>query len=119
MSSEEIKVQWPASRVLLMCQHGLYKHKELQRRVTFFEDLFRLLSMRSEAESVKIIGRMRIAIIETDLEDLVKSIKNADLLIQLAPAQSDQAPLASGEPSVDTHLPTMPLDDISSLIELL
>ncbi|WQF84240.1 Putative zn(2)Cys(6) fungal-type DNA-binding domain-containing protein [Colletotrichum destructivum] len=95
------------------------KHEELQRRVTFLEDLFRLLSMRSEAESVEIIGRMRIAIIETDLEDLVKSIKNADLLVQLAPTQSDQTPLASGEHSVDTHLPTMPLDDIFSLLELL
>ncbi|GKT51838.1 uncharacterized protein ColSpa_12019 [Colletotrichum spaethianum] len=95
------------------------KHKELQRRVTLFEDFIRLLPMRPEVESVKIIGRMRIANIETDLEDLVKFIKNADLLVRMASAQSDQTPLASGEPSVDTHLPTMPLDDISSLIELL
>ncbi|GJC97179.1 C6 transcription factor [Colletotrichum higginsianum] len=95
------------------------KHEELQRRVTLFEELFRLLSMRSEGESVEIIRRMRTANIETDLEDLVKFIKNADLLMQLSSAQSDQTPSASGESSVDTHLPPMPLDDISSLLELL
>ncbi|TDZ61887.1 hypothetical protein CTRI78_v004016 [Colletotrichum trifolii] len=95
------------------------KHEELQRRVTLFEEFFHLLSVRSEAESVEIIGRMRTANIETDLEDLVKFIKNADLLVQLASAQSEQTPPASGEPSVDAHLPTMPLDDTSSLLELL
>ncbi|WQF83201.1 Putative zn(2)Cys(6) fungal-type DNA-binding domain-containing protein [Colletotrichum destructivum] len=95
------------------------KHEELQRRVTLFEELFRLLSMRSEAESVEIIRRMRTANIETDLEHLVKFIKNADLLMQLSSAQSDQTPPASGESSVDTHLLPMPLDDISSLLELL
>ncbi|KAJ0166582.1 Nitrogen assimilation transcription factor nit-4 [Colletotrichum tanaceti] len=95
------------------------KHEELQRRVTLFEELFCLLSMRSEAESVEIIRRMRTANIETDLEDLVKFIKNADLLMQLSSAQSDQTPPASGESSVDTHLPHMPLDDMSSLLELL
>ncbi|WQF90400.1 Putative zn(2)Cys(6) fungal-type DNA-binding domain-containing protein [Colletotrichum destructivum] len=62
------------------------KHEELQRRVTLFEELFRLLSICSEAESVEIIHRMRTVNIETDLEDLVKFIKNANLLMQLASA---------------------------------
>ncbi|OBR06470.1 C6 transcription factor [Colletotrichum higginsianum IMI 349063] len=95
------------------------KHEELQHRITLFEEFFHLLSMRSEAESVEIIGRMRIANIETDLEDLVKFIKNADLLVQMASAQSDQTPPASGEPSVDTQLPIVPLDYVSLLLELL
>ncbi|WQF76261.1 Putative zn(2)Cys(6) fungal-type DNA-binding domain-containing protein [Colletotrichum destructivum] len=93
------------------------KYEELQRRVTLFEELFRLLSMRSAAESVELISRMRTANIETDLEDLVKFIKNADLLMQLASDQPDQT--ASGESDVDMHLPIMSLDDISSLLELL
>ncbi|GKT92445.1 nitrogen assimilation transcription factor [Colletotrichum tofieldiae] len=62
------------------------KHEELQRRVTLFEELFRLLSICSEAESVEIIHRMRTVNIETDLEVLVKFIKNANLLMQLASA---------------------------------
>ncbi|GKT53405.1 nitrogen assimilation transcription factor [Colletotrichum tofieldiae] len=62
------------------------KHEGLQRRVTLFEELFGLLSMRSEAESVEIIRRMRTANIETDLEDFIKFIKNADLLMQLVSA---------------------------------
>ncbi|KZL63465.1 nitrogen assimilation transcription factor [Colletotrichum tofieldiae] len=95
------------------------KHEELQRRVTLFEELFGLLSMRSEAESVEIIRRMRTANIETDLEDFIKFIKNADLLMQLVSAQSNQTPPASEESSVDTHLLTIPLADISSLVELL
>ncbi|KAK1973419.1 hypothetical protein LZ30DRAFT_15917 [Colletotrichum cereale] len=93
------------------------KYEELQRRVTLFEELFRLLSMRSAAESFEIISRMRTANTETDLRDLLKFIKNADLLTQLASAQPDQT--ASGELGVDTHLTIMPLDDISSLLELL
>ncbi|KZL65367.1 nitrogen assimilation transcription factor [Colletotrichum tofieldiae] len=95
------------------------KHEELQRRVALFEELFRLLSMRSEAESIEIIRRMRTTNVETDLEDLVKFIKNADLLMQLASNQSDQTPPASGAPGAGTHPPNMPLDDISSLLELL
>ncbi|KAK2052514.1 hypothetical protein LY76DRAFT_598555 [Colletotrichum caudatum] len=96
------------------------KHEELQHRVNLFEELFRLLSMRSAAESVEIMRRMRTANIETDLEDLedlVKFIKNAGLLMQLASAQSDRT--ASGESGVDTHLPIIPLDDVSSHPELL
>ncbi|GKT62351.1 nitrogen assimilation transcription factor [Colletotrichum tofieldiae] len=95
------------------------KHEELQRRVALFEELFCLLSMRSEAESIEIIRRMRTTNVETDLEDLVKFIKNADLLMQLASNQSDQTPPASGAPGAGTHPPNMPLDDISSLLELL
>ncbi|GKT50715.1 nitrogen assimilation transcription factor nit-4 [Colletotrichum spaethianum] len=94
------------------------KHEELQRRVALFEELFRLLSMRSEAESIEIIRRMRTTNVETDLEDLIKFIKNADLLMQLASVQSDQGatPGASG---AGTHSSNMPLDDIPSLLELL
>ncbi|UQC83349.1 uncharacterized protein CLUP02_08844 [Colletotrichum lupini] len=90
------------------------KHEELQRRLSLFEELFRLLSMRSEPESVEIIRRMRTLNIETDLDDLVKFIKNADLLIQLASAQAE--PPASGTP---TNLQDPPAEDISSLLELL
>lgn len=90
------------------------KHEELQRRLSLFEELFRLLSMRSEPESVEIIRRMRTLNIETDLDDLVKFIKNADLLIQLASAQAE--PPATGTP---TNLQDPPAEDISSLLELL
>ncbi|KAK1974874.1 hypothetical protein LZ30DRAFT_827196 [Colletotrichum cereale] len=73
--------------------------------------------MRSEVESVKIIHCIRTVDIEADLEDLVKFNENADLLMQLASAHMDQTSPAFGESSVDTHLPTTPLDDISSLVE--
>ncbi|KAK1974332.1 hypothetical protein LZ30DRAFT_608259 [Colletotrichum cereale] len=95
------------------------KHEELQRRITLFEEFFCLLSWRSGAESVESIGRMRTTNVKTDLKDVVKFIKKTDLLVRLASAQSDQTPLASGESSIDTNLPTMQLDDPSSLIELL
>ncbi|OHF03477.1 hypothetical protein CORC01_01196 [Colletotrichum orchidophilum] len=93
------------------------KHEELQRRLSLFEELFRLLSMRSEPESVEIIRRMRTLDIETDLDDLVKFIKNADLLIQLASAQAE--PPASGAPGSGTKHPEPPAEDLSSLLELL
>ncbi|KAK2047898.1 hypothetical protein LZ31DRAFT_582532 [Colletotrichum somersetense] len=95
------------------------KHEGLQRRLALFEELFRLLSMRSDAESLEIISRMRIANIETDIEDLVKFIKNADLLMQLSSTQADHTPPASGALGAGTHPPGTPLNDISSLFELL
>jgi len=95
------------------------KHEGLQRRLALFEELFRLLSMRSDAESLEIISRMRTANIETDLEDLVKFIKNADLLMQLSSTQADHTPPASGASGAGTHLTSTPLNDISSLFELL
>ncbi|OLN97245.1 Nitrogen assimilation transcription factor nit-4-like protein 5 [Colletotrichum chlorophyti] len=91
------------------------KHEELQRRVALFEELFRLLSMRSEPESIEIIRRIRTSNMETDLEDLVKFIKNADLLIHLASAQTPPSVggAASGQKSA------LPEDEISSLLEYL
>lgn len=79
------------------------KHEELQHRLSLFEELFRLLSMRSDAESIEIIRRMRTTNIETDLDDLVKFIKNADLLIQLASTQPSPGPAADSgsQPPVD------------------
>ncbi|KAJ0354635.1 hypothetical protein COL154_000545 [Colletotrichum chrysophilum] len=93
------------------------RHEELQHRVSLFEELFRLLSMRSEAESVEIIRRVRTTNIETDLDDLIKFIKNADLLIQLASTQSAEASPASGT-DFGPHGP-LPMDEFSSLVELL
>ncbi|KAK1701274.1 hypothetical protein BDP55DRAFT_538684, partial [Colletotrichum godetiae] len=93
------------------------KHEELQRRLSLFEELFRLLSKRSEPESVEIIRRMRTLNMETDLDDLVKFIKNADLLIQLASAQAE--PPASGAPGSGTNHQDPPAEDLSSLLELL
>ncbi|KAF4827221.1 hypothetical protein CGCSCA4_v015039 [Colletotrichum siamense] len=93
------------------------RHEELQHRVSLFEELFRLLSMRSEAESVEIIRRVRITNIETDLDDLIKFIKNADLLIQLASTQSAEASPAPGT-DFGPHGP-LPMDEFSSLVELL
>lgn len=90
------------------------KHEELQRRLSLFEELFRLLSTRSEPESVEIIRRIRTLNIETDLDDLVKFIKNADLLIQLASTQAE--PPTSGTP---TNHQDPPAEDLSSLLELL
>ncbi|KAK1731574.1 uncharacterized protein BDZ83DRAFT_646075 [Colletotrichum acutatum] len=90
------------------------KHEELQRRLSLFEELFRLLSIRSEPESVEIIRRVRTLNIETDLDDLVKFIKNADLLIQLASAQAEPP---TSETTTNHQDP--PDEDLSSLIELL
>ncbi|KAK1978421.1 hypothetical protein LZ30DRAFT_752171 [Colletotrichum cereale] len=95
------------------------KHEELQRRLALFEELFRLLSMRSDAESLEIINRMRTTNIATDLEDLVRFIKNADLLMQLSSIESDHTSPASRAPGAGTHLPNTSPDDISSLLELL
>ncbi|GJC82878.1 nitrogen assimilation transcription factor nit-4 [Colletotrichum liriopes] len=96
------------------------KHEELQRRVALFEELFRLLSMRSEAESIEIIRRMRTTNVETDLEDLVKFIKNADLLMQLASNQSDQTPPATSAVSkLDVSARTAFLDTIRHQIDVL
>ncbi|KAF9879334.1 hypothetical protein CkaCkLH20_02877 [Colletotrichum karsti] len=94
------------------------KHEELQRRLSLFEELFRLLSMRSEAESIEIIRRMRTANIETDLDDLVKFIKNADVLISLASAKSEQASPAPGA-SDSVVQGQMPMDELSSLLSIL
>ncbi|OHE90347.1 hypothetical protein CORC01_14360 [Colletotrichum orchidophilum] len=85
ISSEEIQVRWPASPFTRFAALKT-KHEGLVRRVTLFEELFGLLLMRSEAETVEIIGRMRTVNTETDSEDRVKFIKNADLLMQLASA---------------------------------
>ncbi|TDZ44823.1 hypothetical protein CTRI78_v009316 [Colletotrichum trifolii] len=93
------------------------KHEELQHRVSLFEELFRLLSMRSEGEAVEIIRRMRTTNMETDLDDLIKFIKNADLLIQLASAPSEATSPATGpaaEVGTDARLPA---DELSSLLE--
>ncbi|KAF6810300.1 Nitrogen assimilation transcription factor nit-4-like protein 5 [Colletotrichum musicola] len=94
------------------------KHEELQRRLALFEELFRLLSMRSEAESIEIIRRMRTANMETDLDDLVKFIKNADLLIQLASTQSKQATPVPGATDAASMV-QLPMDELSSMLELL
>ncbi|KAL0937684.1 nitrogen assimilation transcription factor [Colletotrichum truncatum] len=94
------------------------KHEELQGRIALFEELFRLLSMRSEAESIEIIRRMRTANMETDLDDLVKFIKNADLLIQLASTPSKQTTPAPRAADADSH-GQVPMDELSSLLETL
>ncbi|KAF5488931.1 Nitrogen assimilation transcription factor nit-4 [Colletotrichum fructicola] len=93
------------------------KHEELQQRVSLFEELFHLLSMRTDSESVEIIRRMRTTNIQTGLGDLVKFIKNADLLIQLASTKSAES---SPAPGADVgHHGSLPLDEISSLFESL
>ncbi|EQB49518.1 hypothetical protein CGLO_11143 [Colletotrichum gloeosporioides Cg-14] len=93
------------------------KHEELQQRVSLFEELFYLLSMRTDSESVEIIRRIRTTNIQTGLGDLVKFIKNADLLIQLASTKSAESSPAAGA-DVEPH-GSLPLDEISSLFESL
>ncbi|WYZ39173.1 hypothetical protein EsH8_III_001087 [Colletotrichum jinshuiense] len=96
-----------------------YKHEELQRRVGLFEELFHLLSTRSEGEAFEIIRRMRTANMETGLDDLVKFIKNADLLVQLASNQSERTTPAMDTPGLGTHHPSLPMGEVSSLLELM
>ena len=64
------------------------KNDELLRRNEMFEELFAVLSRRTEDESIEIIRRMRQTNVKTELEDLVRFIKDGDLLVQLSTAGS-------------------------------
>ncbi|KZL75259.1 nitrogen assimilation transcription factor NIRA [Colletotrichum tofieldiae] len=75
------------------------KHEELQRRLALLEELFRLLFTRSYGESIEIIRRMRATDMEIDFENLVKFIRNGDMLVHLASTQSKQKPSLSGGPN--------------------
>lgn len=62
------------------------KNDELQRRAELFEDLFEVLSRRTEDESIEILRRIRQTNLKTELEELVRFLKDGDLLVQLSTA---------------------------------
>lgn len=90
------------------------KYEQLQHRLQLFEELFHLLSLRSDDESVEIIRRMRTANLDSDLEDLVRFIKDGDMLMQLCAAGAGRD-VEHALPSAKTsHAGTS--EDVASLL---
>ncbi|KAM0282248.1 hypothetical protein ACHAQH_003112 [Verticillium albo-atrum] len=63
------------------------KNGELHRRSELLEQLFHLLTLRTEDESVAIIRRMRMTNLDEDLDNLVSFIKSGDLLMMFRSAE--------------------------------
>lgn len=63
-------------------RHGATKrkHRELQAKYAAHDELYELLASRSEAESLDIVRRIKSGV---SIEDLIKYVKDGDLLLQL------------------------------------
>ncbi|ROT37566.1 hypothetical protein SODALDRAFT_200087 [Sodiomyces alkalinus F11] len=95
------------------------KSEDLQRRVALLEELFHLLALRPEQDSIEILRRMRTTNYQTDLEHLVKFIREGDLLVQAATAGSSslaKKPLFTPPTEL---VGTAMYDEIASLFETL
>jgi hypothetical protein len=93
------------------------RNDELQRQIALYDQLFTVLSGRSEAESIDILRRIRRANIRTDLEELVRFINDGDLLVQLSTA-GNAAEVEAGMPRATAET-LVASDEITALLDSL
>lgn len=93
------------------------RNDELQRQIALYDQLFTVLSGRSEAESIDILRRIRRANIRTDLEELVRFINDGDLLVQLSTA-GNAAEVEAGMPRAAAEA-LVASDEITALLDSL
>ncbi|KAH6697221.1 hypothetical protein F5X68DRAFT_226609 [Plectosphaerella plurivora] len=91
------------------------RNDELQRQIALYDQLFGVLSSRSEAESIDILRRIRRANVRTDLEELVRFINDGDLLVQLSTAGAAAAELEAGMPRAAAEA-LVASDEITALL---
>ncbi|CRK25272.1 hypothetical protein BN1723_013569 [Verticillium longisporum] len=99
------------------------KNSDLLRRSRLLEQLFHLLTLRTEDESIAIIRRMRTTNLDEDIENLISFIKSGDLLMMFHSAESGSKdveavnPTAAGD--VDSGAARTSSDEATALLETL
>lgn len=99
------------------------KNSDLLRRSRLLEQLFHLLTLRTEDESIAIIRRMRTTNLDEDIENLISFIKSGDLLIMFHSAESGSKDVEAANPAaagdVDPGAARTSSDEATALLETL